>query len=453
MGLHSVPDPTNPLPTSLCTQGEEKKPLGLWMATALVVGSMIGSGVFLLPASMAQYGSVSLIGWGITLAGALALAWTFARLATRWPQTGGPYVFARNAFGDVPGFLVAWSYWISIWCGNAALAVAFAGSVGALLPAATATPLRAAALALGGLWLCAGVNLLGVREAGRAQLLLTVLKFVPLLLLALVAVWFIDPGRFVPFNPSGESLPSAVNASVALALWALCGVEVATVPAGNIDQPERTIPRATIIGTLLAGVVTVLAVTAVMGLVPASALKDSSAPMVDAARMLWGPWAGTGIAIVAAISCLGALNGWVLLSAQIPFAAARDGMFPARFARLDAGGTPVFGLLASSALASLLIAANFSRSLVQLFTFSILLSTAAILLPYLVDSAAWLWRGERKGRFVAVFAFAYSLYALVGTGAESLLWGGVLLLAGLPVYAWMRLSQHRKTAAAGDSAA
>ncbi len=416
----------------------ESRPLGLWMATALVVGSMIGSGLFLLPASMAQFGGASLLGWGITLAGALALAWTFSLLAKRWPQTGGPYVFARNAFGDAPGFFVAWSYWISIWCGNAAIAVAFAGSVGALFPAATATPLRAAALALGGLWLCAGVNLIGVREAGRMQLLLTILKFVPLLLFAGIAVWFVDADRFVPFNPSGESLPSAVNASVALALFALCGVEVATVPAGAIDQPERTIPRATIIGTLLAGVVTVVAVTAVIGIVPAAQLKTSTAPMADAASMLWGPWAGVGIAVVAAISCLGALNGWVLMSAQIPFAAARDGLMPKPFTMLDKGGTPAFGLVASSLLASLLIAANFSRSLVALFTFSILLSTAAILLPYLVDSAAWVWRGERKGRFVALFALAYSVYALIGTGAEALAWGAVLLLAGLPVYLWMR---------------
>jgi APA family basic amino acid/polyamine antiporter len=234
---------------------------------------------------------------------------------------------------------------------------------------------------------------------------------------------------------------TAINSPVALALWALCGVEVATVPAGAIEQPERTIPRATMLGTLLAGVVTVLAVTAVMGIMPASALENSSAPMADAARALWGPWAGDGIALVAAISCLGALNGWVLLSAQIPFAAARDGLMPKRFTVLDNGGTPVFGLVASSLLASLLIAANFSRSLVQLFTFSILLSTAAILLPYLVDSAAWVLRGGRKGRLVALFAFAYSLYALVGTGAESLLWGAVLLLAGLPVYFWMRRSR------------
>lgn len=419
------------------------RPLGLWSAIALVVGSMIGSGVFLLPASMAQYGGVSLVGWAITLTGAIALALTFARLAMRWPQTGGPYVFARNAFGELPGFLVAWSYWVSIWCANAAIAVAFAGSVGALFPQATATPLRAAAIALGGLWLCAAVNLLGMREAGRMQLLLTVLKFVPLLLFAGIAIWWVQPERFVPFNPSGESLPSAINASVALALWALLGLEAATVPAGAIDDAERTIPRATVVGTLLAGIATVLAVSAVIGIVPADQLKDSTAPMADAARMLWGPWAGIALAAVAAVSCLGALNGWVLLSAQVPFAAARDGLLPKPFTALDKGGTPAFGILASSLLASLLVAANFSRSLVQLFTFSILLSTAATLLPYLVGSAAWLLRGERRGKLAALVALAYSAYALLGIGHESLLWGAALLLAGLPVYAWMRAVKAR----------
>jgi APA family basic amino acid/polyamine antiporter len=417
---------------------QHPRPLGLWSATALVIGCIIGSGVFLLPASMAQYGGVSLVGWAITLAGALALARIFAMLAMRWPQTGGPYVFARNAFGDLPGFVVAWSYWISNWCGVAALAVAFAGSIGAVWPAMIATPIRSAALALGALWLCAGINLLGMRGAGRAQLLLTLLKFVPLLLFAGIAVWCIDAAHFVPFNPGGESLPSAVNATVALALWALLGLEAATVPAGAIADAERTVPRATVLGTLLAGVATVLAVTAVIGIVPAAQLQASAAPMADAARLLWGPWAGTGIALVAAMSCLGAINGWLLITAQIPFAAARDGLMPRPFARLDARGTPAFGVLVGTVLASLLVAANFSRSLVQLFTFSILLSTAGTLLPYVVGSAAWLLRGGGKARLLAVFALAYSLYALVGTGVESLAWGALLLLAGAPIYVWMK---------------
>ncbi|MGO1068532.1 amino acid permease [Lysobacter sp. CA199] len=417
-----------------------RPPLGLWAAIALVIGNMIGSGVFLLPAALAPYGGTSLIGWAITLCGALLLAFTFARMAMRWPHSGGPYTYAYRAFGDTIGFIVAWSYWISIWCANAAIAIAFAGSLGALLPALTATPARAAACALGALWLCTAINLLGVREAGRVQIVATTLKLLPLLLFGAIALWWLEPARaFRPFNPSGQSLAQAAHATAALTLWALLGLEAATVPAGSIENPERNVPRATVFGTLLAGIATVLACTVVVGLLPIDSLRQSQSPMADAAAMLWGSNAGLALAAVSAVSCLGALNGWTLLSGQLPLAAARDRVFPQWFARLDRRGTPWLGVLIGSTLASMLVLANFSRSLVQVFVFSILLSTAATLLPYVAGSAAWLLRGKGRSRIVAGFALAFSLYALAGIGAEALIWGAVLVVAGLPVHLILRL--------------
>ncbi|OZB51795.1 MAG: hypothetical protein B7X38_11320 [Stenotrophomonas sp. 14-69-23] len=414
------------------------RPLGFWSATALVVGSMIGSGTFLLPATLAPYGAATLVGWAITLCGALLLAVTFARLARRWPQTGGPYVFARNAFGELPGFVVAWSYWISMWCAIAAIAVAFAGSIGAIFPSLTATPVRAAGCGLVALWLCAGVNLAGLREAGRVQLLTTVLKVVPLLLFGLVALWFVDTRHYVPFNPSGESLGSVAAATVALTLWAMIGLEAATVPAGSVDDAPRTVARATVAGTAIAGIATVLACTTVLGLLPADVLARSSAPMADAAAALWGPAAGVLLAVVMAVSCVGALNGWTLLAAQLPMAAARDGVLPRAFARENARGAPAFGVIVSCLLASVLVISNYNRSLVDLFKFSVLLSTAATLLPYLAGAAAWLWRGDGRGsRLAAAGALAFSLYALGGIGTEALLWGAGLVLAGLPIYFWL----------------
>lgn len=411
------------------------RPLGFWAATALVVGSMIGSGAFLLPAALAPFGAASLTGWAITLMGALVLALTFAKLSMRWPLTGGPYVYARNAFGDLPGFVVAWSYWISIWCANAAISVAFAGSLGAVFPAATATPIRAAVCALSALWLCSAINLLGLREAGRVQLLTTVLKLVPLLVFGGIALWYLDARQFTPFNPTGTGLPQVAHTTAALTLWALLGLEAATVPAGAIENAERTVPRATVLGTLIAGVVTILACTAVLGVLPAATLANSQAPMADAASALWGPAAGVVLALVMAVSCFGALNGWVLVSAQLPLAAARDGLFPSAFARLDPRGVPTAGVLVSSALASALVLSNYSRSLVQVFTFAILLSTAATLVPYVASSAAWLWRGAGRGsRWLAAAALAFSLYALFGIGREALIWGIVLIGAGVPLY-------------------
>lgn len=415
------------------------KPLGLWMATALVVGSMIGSGVFLLPATLAPYGAASLVGWGIALCGALLLAATFAKLAVHWPCTGGPYAYVRRSFGDAAGFGIAWSYWISIWSGMAGIAVAFAGSIGAIFPALTATPVRAATCALAALWICTTVNIVGLRQAGRMQVLVTALKLLPLLLFGIVALWFVDARHYVPFNPSGKTVPKVAQATVILTMWAFCGLEAATVPAGAIRDAARTIPRATVLGTLLAGIATILACTVVIGLVPTDVLKDSGAPMAEAAGRVWGSAAALGIAVLAAISTFGAINGWVLVCAQVSLAAAEDGLFPRPFARRDRNGTPAFGLIVGSVLATVLVIASYSRSLVQLFTFILLLSTSAILLPYAASSAAWIRSGGGNGgRFVALLALVYSIYALFGAGAEALLWGAVLLLAGVPVYAWMR---------------
>lgn len=426
------------------------RPLGIWSATALVVGGMIGSGVFLLPAALAPYGAASLMGWGITLCGAVLLALTFAKLAARWPQTGGPYVYARNAFGELPGFVVAWSYWTSVWCANAAIAVAFAGSIGAIFPAATSTPTRAAACALAALWVCCAINLAGVREAGRVQLLTTALKVAPLVLFGSIALWFVDSRNLQPFNPTDLSLPQLAHATVALTLWAFLGLEAATVPAGSVQDAMRTVPRATVIGTLVAGFATILACTVVIGLLPAQVLADSQAPMAAAASALWGPSAAIAVAAVAAVSTFGALNGWVLVSGQLPYAAARDGVFPGFFARLDPRGTPVAGVLVSSALATVLVLSNYSRSLVQLFTFSILLSTAATLVPYVAGSAAWLWRGAGASRWIALVALLYSLYALAGIGGESLLWGAALIIAGLPIHYVLQRRRRSRPAALSE---
>ncbi|WP_333681420.1 amino acid permease [Dyella sp.] len=418
-----------------------QRSLGLWMLIALVIGNIIGSGVFVLPAALAPYGAASLLGWGISLGGALMLALVYAWLAQIVPNHGGAYAYARRAFGDRVGFLAAWSYWVCVWSANAAIAVAFAGSLGSVWPAATATPLRSALCALGALWICTSISLSGVREAGYTAIITTSLKLVPLIVFGLLGLGWVHASAFHPFNASGLPLVSVASSVAALTLWAFLGLETATVPTGVVRDPQRTVPRATVIGMTIAGLATMLACTVVVGMLPAGVLHASAAPMAEAARRTWGNAAGIGIGVIASISCFGALNGWVLLQAQTTLAPALDGLFPKAFARLDARGTPWFGLLISSILASALIVSNYSRTLVALFTFTILLSTAATLLPYLITVLAW-WRidttSRRWRRLVALGALAFAVWALIGTGAETLLWGAVLVLAGLPIYLWQR---------------
>ncbi len=418
-----------------------KKPLGLWTAIALVVGSMIGSGVFLLPATLASFGAASLLGWGLTLLGALLLAIVYSWLAKKITRTGGSYAYAHEAFGPGAGFFVAWSNWISMWCGNAALAVAFAGSLGAVFPEATATPLRGAVSALAALWFCTIVNIAGVREAGRMQLITTLLKIVPLILFGVLGLAYIQADSYQPFNPSGGSLFAVTTMTAAITLWAFLGFEAATIPSASIKDPERTVPRATIIGMLIAGIATMLTCTVVIGLLPSELLVKSAAPMADAAARLWGSSAGLAVGVIATISCFGALNGWVLLQAQVPLAAANDKLFPSIFAKVDARGTPVSGLLISTALATIVVLSNFTQSLIQLFAFSILLSTAAALLPYSVSVAGWVKMNQKAPAYklvIAGLAMIFALLALNGTGSEALLWGAGLLLAGVPVYLWQR---------------
>ncbi len=421
--------------------------LGQWMLIALVIGNIIGSGVFVLPAALAPYGAASLLGWGLSLGGALMLALIYAWLAQIIRNHGGAYAYARLAFGDGVGFLVGWSYWVCVWSANAAIAVAFAGSLGAVWPAATATPLRGALCALGALWVCSAISLSGVREAGRTAIVTTLLKLVPLVVFGIFGLAWVHVSAYEPFNPSNAHLVDATTSVAALTLWAFLGLETATVPTDVVDNPQRTVPRATVIGMSIAGIATMLACTVVIGMLPANVLQASAAPMAEAARHVWGNAAGTAIGVVATISCFGALNGWVLLQAQTSLAAAQDGLFPKAFARLDSRGTPWIGLLVSSVLASTLIAANYTRSLVALFTFSILLSTATTLLPYLVTVLAW-WRIDRKvhwwRRAVAIGALVFSVWALIGTGAQPLMWGAVLLLAGLPIYVWQRRTMLRQ---------
>jgi APA family basic amino acid/polyamine antiporter len=431
-----------------------QKKLGLWMATALVVGNMIGSGVFLLPASLGAYGAISLVGWLFTSAGAVLLAVAFARLARMMPRAGGPYAYTRAGFGEFAGFLVAWGYWISICAGNAAIAVGMVGYLGFFWrPFATSLALGAAT-ALGAIWLLTWVNARGVREAGSVQLVTTALKLLPLVAVGIIGLAFVHWDNFTPFNSSGHSTLSAVSATAALTLWAFLGLESATIPAGEVERPERTIPRATLLGTVLAAAVYILGTVAVMGVIPPATLATSTAPFADAASAMWGSWAAHVVAAGAAISCFGALNGWILLQGQLPLAAAVDGVLPPVFGRLSARGMPVASLVISSVLVTAIVGMNFTKGLVAEFTFIILLATLTTLVPYVFSTGALVLRHVKERRqlsgtqlasalAVALLAFLYSVWAIVGSGADTVFWGCVLLLAGVPVYTWVRRARAR----------
>lgn len=420
--------------------------LGIWTGTALVAGNMIGSGIFLLPAALAAYGGISIVGWLFTATGSLLLAVVFMQLSRAFPRVGGPYVFAREAFGDLAGFVVAWGYWISILCGNAAIAIVAVSYLSTLFPALTTASHLDILAALALMWILTGINLLGVRVSGTVQLTLTVLKVLPLLAIAVLGLAHLEPAHFTPVNASEKGIAGAITATAALTLWAFLGLESATIPADSIRDPRRTIPRATIAGTIVAAVVYILSTVSIMGILPPAELAGSNAPFADAAARLFGSGAGYLVACVGAVSCIGALNGWVLLQGQMPRAAALDGLFPRRFRELSGRGVPLAGAVFSSTCVSVLLAMNYTRGFVEKFTFAILLSTLATLVPYLASALAQLkFAAQAAGRpgvtgpmAVAALAALYSAWAVLGLGSRTIFWGVVLMATGVPLFAWMR---------------
>ena len=429
--------------------------LGLPQATALIVGSIIGVGIFNLPGSLAAYGPISLLAMALTTIGALALAVMFAAMSRRLPADGGPYAYARTAFGNFVGFSNAWLYWITAWSGNAAIVVGWVLYVQKFVNE-DAAKLFSIILALVGLWVPAAVNLSGVKNMGAVQLWTSVLKFVPLVFMSTVGLFFVSSGNFTPWNVSGEGNASAIGGAMALCLFSYLGVETAAVAAAKVRDPDRNVPRATIFGTLGTAVVYLLSLVAVFGIVGSTGLADSTAPFSTAADQIFGgEWAGNLMAVLVIVSGFGALNGWTMICAEMPLAAARDGLFPGRFGKLSDRGVPVFGIVASTALASVVMICSYAGSAgYTVFNTLVFMSGITAAIPYGFSALAQIkWRREdnraiQTPRFVrdvsvAVIALVFSvLFIWYSRNTGESLWkeylpfifAGVAFLLGLPVY-------------------
>jgi basic amino acid/polyamine antiporter, APA family len=428
------------------------KSLGLAACTAVVVGNMVGSGFYLSPAAVAPYGGLAILSWVVMGIGAICLGLTFARLARIVPATGGPYAYTRMAYGDFAGFLIAWGYWISIWASLPAIAFAFAGAVMNLAPGVLLNKPVALILTLGAIWLVVLINLRGVRAAGIFAEATTYTKLVPFAAVALAGLFYVRSENMPAFNPSGDSLLAASAALAPLTMFAYLGLESATVPAGDVRDPRRTIPRSTIIGISVAAILYVLGTVVVFGVVPREQLMNSVAPFTDAAPLMWGAWGAGAIALAVIVSSIGALNGWTLMMGQVPMAAAQDRVFPPVFGRLSARGVPAVGIVISAVLATGMVAfeALGSPGVRAFYNLVVSLSTMAAVIPYAFCAlAVGLVAAHAAGRagsgakmprigVVEIIAFVFSVFTVYGCGAEAVLYGLLLLLLGIPVYVWQR---------------
>ena len=431
--------------------------LGLMACTAIVVGNMVGSGFYLSPSAVAPYGTLAILAWIVMGGGAVCLGLAFARLARMAPATGGPYAFTRLAFGDFAGFLIAWGYWISIWASLPAIAVAVTGSAIKFVPGVQGNRPLAVGITLAVMWIVVAVNLRGVKTAGIVASLTTYSKLVPFGAIAVFGLFYVHADHFSSFNPSGQSLWAAGAALAPLTMFAYLGLESATVPAGDVVDPVRTIPRSTMLGVGIACLLYVLGTTVVLGVVPREQLVSSAAPFADAATLMWGSWAAVIVSIAVVISSFGSLNGWTLLMGQVPMAAAADGLFPSLFGQRSSRGVPAIGIVVSAALATalVLVQASGGGSFAKIYALIVGLATLTAAIPYAFCSLAGTLIAARTGNITAlraspidVIAFVFSIFVIYGCGPEAGLYGLMMLLLGLPVYVW----QHHEHARIASSA-
>ena len=414
---------------------------------------MIGVGIFIIPSVLAGFGSISILGWLFTAGGALLMARVFSNLSKIVvSKSGGPYVYSKEGFGDFIGFFVAWGYWIACWIGNGAIAIAIIGALSFFFPILSEVPIYSVSLGLAFIWFFTWVNSRGIKESGRVQLITTILKILPLIFIILIGIFFFEIENFPDFNLTGESNFDAISGVAAITLYAFLGIESATIPAKDIKNPAKTIPRATMIGTLIVTVLYILGTIVLFGILPLDILQTSAAPFAEAAKIMGGDYGGYFVAVGVLVSGLGVLNGWILITGQVSMATAIDDLFPRIFKRENKKGAPVMGFIIGGVLSSIVMLMNYSEGLVKQFEFIVKLSVLSALIPYLFAAAAYalivIERGLKvKSTFKVIalssLGFLYSLWAIYGAGKDSVYYGFLLLLIGIPVYIFMKWSKNK----------
>lgn len=427
----------------------DRKALSLPILLSLVVGNMIGTGIYVLPASLAKFGPISLLAWVFTSIGAIFFALTLAALNKRYPKTGGLYVFCRQAYGRMVGFIVGYLYWMANLVSIAGIAVASIGYLGYLTPSLNAnmpeySKYTALACELGTVWVFTIINIIGIHEAGVIQLGLTIIKVIPLLLISLLGLGYIHADNLVPLAVHGQSNFSMIGSAAALTFWAFIGIESATIPAENTSG-WRDIYKATVYGTCLTSFIYILSTFVLMGMMPSSQLQNTQFPFAEAGSILFGPNSATIIALCAVVSGFGALNATVLIQGQIVFAAARDKLFPKQFSKLSKHDVPVAGQLLSSSLVSILMIVTLQKTMLEQFDNIALLAALFTLLAYFgsaMSELKFLYHDHglslkllrNKSLPITIIALSYCIWMLANFTLPFLLIGMVLILLFALVY-------------------
>ncbi len=429
------------------------KKMGLFMATMLVTVNMVGTGIFLLPVSMASVGSISTWGWLVATIGAGAIGLMYAQLGNLDPRAGGPYAYARSTLGPYLGFQTNYVYWTANLLGNIAVATTVTGYFTEFIPALK-IPGVGVATSILWVWLATGINIVGPRLVGTFAAICTVLAAVPLLMIGGLGWFWFDPELFkASWNPTDISEFDAISKSAALAFWAFIGVESASVSAGVIENPKKNVARATILGLVISAVLYISICTVLMGVIPVSELAKSDAPLAIAVAKAVGPVGGVIIAICAILKSFAALTGWTMTISQSAQAAAEDGMFPRFFRKINSKGVPMMNLLFAAVLMSLIVILTASGTLASQFNAIIDMAILLTLIPYLYTVVAFLKTSREAGGtgvrtfvipIIAGIACLYCLWAIGGSDANLVRNSMIVLFLSVPFYTFFAKGLERR---------
>ncbi len=428
--------------------------MGVVALTLVTASNMMGSGVFMLPTNLAGVGYISLWGWLLTIVGVIALALVFAKTSLLTPRNGGIVAYASDAFGPFIGFQTTLCYWISAWVGNVALLVAGVGYLSYFFPELR-NPTYGCIAAIVILWAFVVLASFGARVAGRAQSFTASCMLVVVLGVGVIGWFWFDPHMFSQvYNGTGKSNSSAIISAASIALWGFLGVESAVVSSGQVDNPEKTVPKATVYGLLIASVCYVGSCSVIMGLVPHEELIKSAAPFADAARYMFGDMAGNIASAMSIIACFGSISGWLILQSEGPRAGARQGLFPKFFSDTNKQDVPMKSLIFTGVLMSLVLMLTASPDLARQFQVVILMSVFASLLPYMYALISlpiiMISKKINRGRtfmfysVLTVIGIVYSIFALLGAGSDSMFWGVVMMMVTIPLYSFVAAGRNKQ---------
>jgi len=421
---------------------DQHRVIGFWRGWSIAVGCAIGSGIFMMPSMLAPYGLLGFSGWLVAGAGSILVALTMARLVKRIPKTGGPYVYVNEGLGKFSGFIIAWTYWISCVSAIAGISIAFVGYLGFFLPKIVNSQISALLASLLLIWIIVFLNIRSLENSSKFQLISTLLKLMPLILIVLLGVSNFNINNLPELNPTNLHPISLIATVTTLVMWSFIGIETATVPADNVINPQETIPKVLIASVITILILYILVSVAIAALVPASELLNSSAPFALAASKILGVTGGTIISIGALISTLGSLNANTLTAGNLSLAAARDGLLPSKFVMLSRNGTPIFTYLLTGAFVSILLILNYTKGILNAFVFMAMLSTLSTLIAYAFCAIAEFKfsRADKKNLqrnnavLISCGTFLYAFFAIWGAGIEMIIYSIILILIGTPIY-------------------